>query len=69
MNEFERARREARLSAQEASRRIGIQYQSLWKYETGRSVPSMQTIRKMAEVYGVDPNYLFGWPKNPSLAA
>lgn len=40
--------------------RVGITAPSLCHYEQGTRVPTMQTLRKLAEGYGVSLDYLAG---------
>lgn len=47
------ARERAGLNQLAAAAALGIGRHSLWRWETGRAVPSLDSIRHMAEAYGV----------------
>lgn len=44
----------------QVAERIGITASALCYYEQGARVPTMQTLRKLAEGYGVSLDYLAG---------
>lgn len=55
--------REARLSAgipslAEASRRLGIADETIWRYENGRIVPGLAQTAKLALAYGCSIDWL-----------
>lgn len=49
---FTRARIEARLSIPELASRANCGRNTLWRIETGRTVPRMETVRRIAEALG-----------------
>jgi transcriptional regulator with XRE-family HTH domain len=48
-----RLRQEAGLSLAEVSRRTGIDKSQLSRLESGRSVPTVERLRQLGEIYGV----------------
>ena len=48
-----RLRQEAELSLAEVSRRTGIDKSQLSRLESGRSVPTVERLRQLGEIYGV----------------
>ncbi len=44
----------------QVAERIGITSPALCNYEQGNRVPTLQTLKKLAEVYGVSLDYLVG---------
>jgi transcriptional regulator with XRE-family HTH domain len=48
-----RLRQEVELSLAEVSRRTGIDKSQLSRLESGRSVPTVERLRQLGEVYGV----------------
>ena len=52
MNAYKRARRTARLTAQEAAQRIGVSISSVFAWESGKTSPTAIHLRQMAQVYG-----------------
>lgn len=48
------------LSQQAAADKIGIKQQAYARYETGRSTPGMDVLRKMCVVFGVSADWLLG---------
>ena len=51
-NIYQRGRKTTLLSQEEAAERLGLSAESMKQYESGRRVPSDETVRKMCEVYG-----------------
>lgn len=49
------------LSQTEAARRININNKTLSRYEKGGSEPDLQTLKSLAELYGVTIDYLTGY--------
>lgn len=38
---------------------IGVTAQAIYRYETGRSTPSIEVMQKLAQFYQMDPKQLF----------
>jgi len=47
-------------SAREASKAMGIQYQTYWAYEAGTRMPAIDVLIKIAQFYNVTIDYLLG---------
>jgi transcriptional regulator with XRE-family HTH domain len=61
---LKRLRQERRLSQQELADLIGVHVRQVSKYEMGTSLPTLERIRRMAEVLQVSADELvFGVPK------
>lgn len=54
------ARKRARLSQEELAHRLGVTRQAVSKWETGRSVPDTENIRRMAAALAVSSDYFLG---------
>jgi transcriptional regulator with XRE-family HTH domain len=52
------AREKLRFSQKEAAARLGIHNSTLGKYELGEREPDLETIRKIANLYGVSPDWI-----------
>ena len=48
------------LTQKQVAERVGITASALCNYEQGTRVPTMQTLRKLAEGYGTSLDYLAG---------
>jgi transcriptional regulator with XRE-family HTH domain len=48
-----RLRQEAKLSLAEVSRRTGIDKSQLSRLESGQTIPTVERLRQLGEVYGV----------------
>ena len=57
---FKTYRVKANLSQLEAAKLIGVKNYQLGNYETNRSEPSIDTLKKMSEVYNVSIDALVG---------
>lgn len=53
---LEAARVNAKLTQEEARKKIGISKVTLIKYEKGITAPTIPTLKRMCEVYGVPMN-------------
>lgn len=53
-------RKRRKLSQQELAKAIGISREALSGYEQGRREPSLDTLEKLADYFGVSLDYLFG---------
>jgi transcriptional regulator with XRE-family HTH domain len=51
-------RRERVLSLRELEERSGVSYNTIWRIEDGRQGAHPRTVRKLAEVLGVQPSEL-----------
>lgn len=61
-----RALRTARgWSLREAASRAGMSHSFIHDIESGRTPPSLETLRRLASVYGVPPAYLLGETNEP----
>lgn len=68
---IKQAREEASLSQAECARRAGLpDSRTLWRIETGRSEPSVDAVKRIAEVIGVTTDSLIvGEPTEATLEA
>lgn len=53
------ARKEAGLSQDELSKRVGISKQAVSTYESGSKIPSFETAARIAKTLGISLNYLY----------
>lgn len=60
MNNIRLLRERNNMSMTELARRVGVQHPAVYKWEHGKSDPSMETARKLADVFGVSLDYLMG---------
>jgi transcriptional regulator with XRE-family HTH domain len=61
---LEEARLDKLLSAYELAKRSGVAHTTILDIEQKNAKPRLSTIRKLAEVLGVDPRDI-AWPGNP----
>lgn len=59
-NNLKICRENKRMTAKEVSEKIGVSKQAIYNIETGVSNPSVDTLMKLAELYNVSTDYLFG---------
>ena len=59
-SKFKRYRLKAGLKQNEAAKLIGVNNYQLGNYETNRSEPSIDVLKKMSHVYGVSVDALIG---------
>lgn len=57
---IKRLRREKKMTQQELADKINVQRTSISKYEKGVTTPSLSQLKKIADVFNVDVNELFG---------
>lgn len=57
---FKHYRQNAKLTQKEAAKLIGINDYQLGNYETNRSEPSIDILKKMSKVYGVSVDKMIG---------
>nr|DAN31830.1 MAG TPA: Helix-turn-helix XRE-family like protein [Caudoviricetes sp.] len=60
MNKIERLRREKNLSQKELGEMLELTQSAISKIETGATLPSMETARKLANALGCTLDELFG---------
>lgn len=53
------ARVNAGLTQEEAAKQLGINPNTLSRYESGRNVPRVDMIGKMSKLYCIDKQYIF----------
>jgi transcriptional regulator with XRE-family HTH domain len=61
-------RQHQRYSQREVAARIGITAVHLGRIESGRFFPSVEVVKRLAEIYGVTPNYLVNDEPGPNGA-
>ena len=54
------ARRKARYTMSRAAKKIGIQQATISRYESGKTIPAVDRVAAMAELYGVSMDWLCG---------
>lgn len=59
---FKHYRQNAKLTQKEAAKRIGIKDYQLGNYETNRSEPSLDVLKKMSKVYQISVDKMIGNP-------
>ena len=59
------ARVNAGLTQEQAADKIGIARQTLVNYETGKTFPDIKTLRRIADVYGIDKDRISFFADNP----
>ena len=60
-------RRLSRLTQEQAAERVGVSRQALAKWETGETLPDVERIRLLAELYGVSLDDLVSAPPSMGL--
>ena len=53
-------RKKAKLTQEEAAKQLGITRAAYTLYETGKTQPSLETAKKLADLYKVSLDYLTG---------
>ena len=53
-------RKENHMSRDVFAERLGSNPSTIYSYEKGRRTPSIEFLRLMYDVFGVEPNYFFG---------
>lgn len=56
---LEAARVNANLTQREASQRMGINRRTLQNYESGKTIPDWETVKKFEEIYHFPADYIF----------
>ena len=69
MSEFKISLKAARVNAnttqESVSDKLGISRQTLVNYETGKTVPDIATLRKLANLYSIDINRISFFTDEP----
>lgn len=60
MNNIRLLREQNDMSMEELALRVGVKHPAVYKWEHGRSNPSMENARKLADIFGVSLDYLMG---------
>lgn len=61
------ARNKCGLTQKEAAKRLGITRDALYNYEKGKTYPTVLTLKKIEEVYGVKYDQLLFFENNITL--
>ena len=65
---LKKLREERGYSQAQLSRKLNISKSSVSKYESNQSMPSMETLTRLALIYGVSLDYLVGIEKNKTIS-
>ena len=65
---LKKLREERWYSQVQLSRKLNISKSSVSKYESNQSMPSMETLTRLALIYGVSLDYLVGIEKNKTIS-
>jgi transcriptional regulator with XRE-family HTH domain len=57
---FLKARRQAGLTQSDVAEKVGVTHSVIYHWETGRSMPILQTLLRIADAYGVSLDELVG---------
>lgn len=57
---LKRARRKAKYTMSRAAKKIGVQQATISRYESGKTIPAVDRVAAMAELYGVSIDWLCG---------
>lgn len=63
-NRIGELRRELGLTQKELGEKMGVGQTTVSAWETGKSEPDYKSIREMAQLFNVSPDYLFGFNNN-----
>lgn len=63
-----RARTERKLTKTALGRRVGVTHVSIFEFESGRKVPSVDTLIALAQALDVSLDWLCGLPSRPPLS-
>lgn len=55
---LKQSRKNAKLTQEQVSKKLGLDYSTISKYENNHSEPDNETLQKMAEMYGVTVGFL-----------
>lgn len=56
---IKKIRTERKMSQADLAKKIGVNARMISLYESGKSIPSMETVQKLAALFGVTTDYLF----------
>jgi len=56
---FQQYRKLAGLTLMEAAEKMGVAYQTVYKWERGENSPTIDTVVRLAEVYHIEPSDFF----------
>ena len=65
---LKRLREEKGYSQAQLARKLNVSKSSISKYESNQSVPSVETLTRIALIYGVSLDYLVGIEKNKTIS-
>nr|DAM77417.1 MAG TPA: repressor protein [Caudoviricetes sp.] len=65
---LKKLREEKGYSQAQLSRKLNVSKSSISKYESNQSMPSVETLTKIALIYGVSLDYLVGVEKNKTIS-
>jgi Predicted transcription factor, homolog of eukaryotic MBF1 len=65
---LKRLREERGYSQAQLSRKLNVSKSSVSKYESNQSMPSVETLTRLALIYGVSLDYLVGIEKNKTIS-
>lgn len=68
MYKLKELRQKLGLSQKEFAEKLGIEYQNYNKYELGKNEPSIETMIKIADYYGISLDYLCDRKTNNTIA-
>lgn len=60
------AREKQNLTQEELADRVGVAYQQIWRWETGKNDPTGDMLVRMARILNVTADYLLGLVDTPS---
>lgn len=64
---LKKLREEKGYSQAQLSRKLNVSKSSISKYESNQSMPSVETLTKIALIYGVSLDYLVGIERNKTI--
>lgn len=67
LRQFKLARQFKNLKVTEAAKLLGVSQPTLSAWESGRKAPSVESLEKMANLYGVTTDFLLGREEEPIL--
>jgi len=57
-------RQKNKMSQEELGNKVGVRYQQIQKYENAENRISSSRLKEFADIFGVTPNYFFGFKDN-----
>lgn len=66
---LKKLREEKKLTQEELGKKLNLTKANISKYESGKLEPNIETIRYLADFFGVQTDYLLGISDNPSPAS